>query len=81
MQEFGRVELDSEVTGRSEIECGIGELDITLRGNKEDYKIIAEKGIGSIKIEGAEQGNNVSFGSGINTIELEGGIRKRKSRV
>ena len=63
--------MTGEITGNSKIECGVGELDVTLTGNKEDYKIIAEKGIGRIKIDGAEQGNNVSIGNGVNEIRLE----------
>lgn len=70
----GRVKITGEIKGNSEIECGIGELDVSLKGNKEDYKIMAEKGLGSIRIDKIEQGNDTIFGSGKNIIKLEGGI-------
>lgn len=77
----GRVEINSTVTGNSKIECGIGEIDLTLNGNEEDYKIMAEKGIGSIKIKGNEQGNNVTYGEGKNTIKIERWNWKCEDRV
>lgn len=58
----GRVGIDGEITGNSKIECGIGEIDVNLIGGEESYKITAEKGIGSIKINNEEQGNNTSYG-------------------
>ncbi len=76
----GRVEINANITGKSEIECGIGELDLTLKGNKEDYKIMAEKGLGSIKIDGDEQENDIVFGKGENLVKLEGRNRKHKSK-
>lgn len=70
----GKVELSGSITGNSKIECGIGEVDINLDGNKDDYKIRAEKGIGSIKIDGEDRGNDVTYGSGTNELKLSGGI-------
>lgn len=52
----GRVEINGEITGDSRIECGIGEMDIVLSGAEENYKIVAEKGIGSLKIKGKSHG-------------------------
>lgn len=45
-----------------------------MTNTKDNYKIIAEKGIGSIKIDGVEQGQESTYGSGENLIKLEGGI-------
>lgn len=67
----GKVDINSKITGNSKIECGIGQISLKLEGEKEEYKINAEKGIGSIKIDGTEQGNNAIFGNGNNTIKIE----------
>ncbi len=77
----GRVEIQGEIIGNSKINCGIGEMNLKLSGSKESYKIIAEKGIGSIKIDGNSQGNDTTYGNGENRIRLERWNRKHKSRV
>lgn len=70
----GRIEIDGEITGESKIACGIGETDIKLEQDEGEYKIIAEKGIGSLKIKGQEQGTETTYGNGKNIIKIEGGI-------
>lgn len=70
----GKVEIEASITGTSEINCGVGEVDITLTGTEEDYQIMTEKGIGSIKINGEEQKNNTTYGIGDNQLQIEGGI-------
>jgi len=66
------VTLNAKITGKSKVECGIGELNVELIGDKEDYKIIAEKGIGSIKVNNIKQSSDTTYGTGNNVIKLEG---------
>ena len=69
-----RVNIEAEITGISKIDAGVGEINIKLLGNKEDYRINTETGIGSITIDNKKYYNNASFGTGINTIRVSGGI-------
>ena len=70
-----RVDIEAEITGRSEINSGIGEVNINILVNEEEYEIIAEKGLGNLKVKNQEQTANVyRYGSGNNVIEVEGGI-------
>lgn len=71
----GKIDIESRITGNSKIECGIGEMNITLLGKQEDYRINAEKGIGSLKINNQEQKvDNMNYGIGDNVIKIDGGI-------
>ncbi|MCI9366381.1 MAG: DUF4097 domain-containing protein [Clostridia bacterium] len=70
----GRVSIEAEITGDSKIECGVGGVDVVLNGEKEDYKIVAEKGIGSLKIEGKSISDEHTYGVGRNRIRVEGGV-------
>lgn len=71
----GETILQAEITGKSDIDAGIGNLDINLNGEKENYKIDADKGIGSIKINNREvTGESQVFGYGENYIKIDGGI-------
>lgn len=71
----GKVDVEAELTGNSKIECGVGEINMTLLGKQDDYRIIAEKGIGTVKIGSEEQKiDNMNYGTGNRIIRIEGGI-------
>jgi len=70
----GEVNLTSTLTGKNEINAGVGNLNIDLQGEKDSYKIQVDKGLGSIKINGKEISNGEIFGDGENYIEVDGGI-------
>ncbi|MCI8396540.1 MAG: hypothetical protein HFJ52_02385 [Clostridia bacterium] len=52
----------------------MGETVVNLVREKDKYKIIAEKGIGSLKIDGKEQSGETSQGDSKDIIKIEGGI-------
>lgn len=70
----GKLLYSGFMRGKSEVNCGIGEVDINLEGGNEIYKIGVEKGIGDIKINDIEVANKSITGNGENRIEIEGGI-------
>lgn len=70
----GKTTIEAYIEGKSEINCGVGSLNITLLGNQEDYQIKVSKGVGSIKVNNENQKNNQVFGNGRNTVELNGGV-------
>lgn len=74
----GKFEVTSALTGNSKINAGIGNLELNIQGNKENYTIKANKGIGSIKIDGKEVSNDITYGNGENNIKIDGGIGKIK---
>ena len=70
----GKFEVTAAIIGNSKINAGIGELELNIQDNKENYAIKAEKGIGTIKIDGKEVSDDVTYGNGKNTIKIDGGI-------
>ena len=71
---IGEANITAHLTGESEINAGIGELNIELQGEKDSYKIKADKGIGAIKIDGNPISNGEVYGDGENEIDIDGGI-------
>ncbi len=69
----GDTEIDGIFTGNTEIETGVGSVNIKLNDGIENYKFYVEKGIGSIHIDG-ESVNNGNYGNGTKRFEVEGGI-------
>lgn len=71
---IGKTTLISKIEGNSKIDAGIGEVNLTLLGNNDDYKIKADKGIGDIVIGDKKASDNTYYGKGDNLIEIDGGI-------
>ena len=62
------------MTGKSEIDAGIGSLKINLSDTLDNYSIKASKGIGSIKLNEETMKDKKIYGTGDNDIIIEGGI-------
>ena len=71
---MGELNLTAAVLGNSDLKLGVGKSDLTLIGNKNDYRIDIEKGLGSITVDGEKVTDFGSSGNGKNYIEIEGGI-------
>ncbi len=70
----GQLNLMSALTGESDFDLGVGESNITVIGNKNDYKLDIEKGLGNITVDGTSVSNIKGQGNGNNDIEISGGI-------
>lgn len=70
----GTAEITSIITGNNEINSGVGNLRLNLIDNIENYKIKINKGIGKVKINNKEVSNNEIVGTGLNFINISGGI-------
>lgn len=70
----GKIEIEAEIKGNSKIDCGVGEIKLLLLGNTDMYNIKAEKGIGSIEIDGEDYNSNTSYGDGTNRLKINGGV-------
>lgn len=69
----GRAEISAEILGKSDIDAGVGELEIHLFGKKDDYQITVDKGVGMIRIDG-ESMKSSTYGDGTNKIDIDGGV-------
>ena len=70
----GKLMLKSRIEGKSDLDYGVGETNLTLLGSREDYKIELDKGIGEAKLAGEDMKDDFVYGTGENTIEIDGGI-------
>lgn len=71
---IGEANIITTLVGKSKLNAGIGALNVNVQANKENYKVNVDKGIGSIKVNGAEALDGSWFGNGNNLIEIDGGI-------
>lgn len=70
----GKVTINSVLLGKNKVEAGVGKLTLNLLDGKDNYTTRVSKGIGSINIDGKDTSDNNNYGTGKNTIDLEGGI-------
>lgn len=70
----GGMLLKSRIEGKSSIDMGIGEAKLTLLGSREDYQIEIDKGIGDANLEGESMRDDSVYGTGKNSIDIDGGI-------
>lgn len=70
----GKVEIEAALLGSSEIDAGLGRLDLRLLGDADSYRIKVERGLGSVKLDGNEVESDRSYGEGENLIEIDGGV-------
>lgn len=70
----GKVSITSALTGKSDIDAGVGELNINILGKKEDYSFDIDKGVGAITIDGETISAKEKMGTGQNKLEIDGGV-------
>lgn len=69
----GKTTVSAILNGFSDIDAGVGELNINILEKLENYKLKIDKGIGTIKVNNEEVNSN-TFGNGNNLIEIDGGV-------
>ena len=70
----GHAKIESLILGDSDIDAGVGELNINILGNASDYELEIDKGIGNVELDGKNIGSNTKTGNGINKIDIDGGV-------
>ncbi len=73
---IGKISITSKILGSSNIDAGVGELDLNILASRDDYRIKADGGIGSIYLDNEKITKNKYYGNGTNYIEIDGGIGK-----
>ncbi len=74
----GQLNLTASILGDSDLDLGVGETNLTLIGDKSDYGIDLEKGLGGIRVDGKDVSdfgtngqNDVDISCGIGSLNIE----------
>lgn len=70
----GELSMTVELRGRNEINCGVGELKLVLTDSMANYRIDLDKGIGRATVNDTELRDGETFGTGDNTVSIDGGV-------
>ena len=77
----GEVNMHAAITGDSHISTGVGELNLTLIGNQNDYSATISKGIGHCNVSGFTSCQGGTYGDGPNKVKISGGIGEIKITI
>ena len=75
---MGDFVFNGKLTGKNEIDSGVGAIDIDLMDNKGNYKINVSKGLGNVTIDGQKLEMDRVYGTGENYLDVDGGIGEIK---
>lgn len=70
----GKVELGAELPGRSEIDAGVGKLELRLLDTSLGYRLEISKGLGAVTVNGLSLGDGATYGEGENPVKINGGV-------
>lgn len=71
---IGDVSITANLTGNSKFDTGIGKLKLNVEGNKEDYRVKLNKGIGKVRLDNISLNDNEEIGYGKNLVTINGGL-------
>lgn len=75
---MGEFTFSGKLTGKSEIDSGVGAINIDLIDNKNNYKIDVSKGLGNVTLDGQKLETDRVYGIGENYLDIDGGIGEIK---
>ncbi len=70
----GKTVVTAKLSGKSEIDAGVGKFTLTLMGDKSDYTVSADTGIGEFKVDGERIRDSYNIGDGESLVNIDGGI-------
>lgn len=66
--------IQCELTGKSEIDFGIGEISLILPGTRDSYRFSIDKGVASAKLNGNSIKDSQTYGEGASIIDIDGAV-------
>lgn len=75
---MGEFVFSGKLTGKSEIDSGVGAINIDLLDNADNYTIDVSKGIGNVTLDGQKLEMDRVYGTGENYLDIDGGIGEIK---
>ena len=69
----GALYLHSELLGESNLNMGVGDVKLLLLGDKSNYRLDIDKGIGEVIFAGSTVSGG-TFGNGAHKVDIDGGI-------
>lgn len=70
----GTAKISSALTSDCDFECGVGELELNLPDDKNNYTFDFDTGLGPVKLDSQRVKSGDTVGEGANRVHIEGGV-------
>ncbi len=70
----GHLLLDAALSGTNDIDLGVGDAQLVLRGRAEDHTLRVDKGIGAITLDDRALSDGETVGGGATAVAIDGGV-------
>lgn len=72
----GSFSYEGTLTGKSEFSCGVGNTELLLSGTVQDYKIDADSGVGTVRVDNEKIQKHQKLGSSDapHSLRIDGGV-------
>lgn len=70
----GNTNFKAVLTGNCKIDVGVGKIDLNIIGQKSDYRINIDQGVGSIIVDDVRITEDTIIGDGKYKIDVDGGV-------
>lgn len=71
---LGNIDLSGAITGELELETGMGDIDMELSGDKADYGLDFETGMGTVKLDGEKKGTGYETSDSKSSLDCSTGM-------
>ena len=71
---IGKLLLLSKLTGKSDINLGVGKAVISLYGDPENYELNVSKGLGKLTVDDKDVSGDYRVGNGQSKVNVDGGV-------
>ena len=78
---MGEFVFSGKLTGKNEVDSGVGAINIDLLDSSENYTIDVSKGIGAVTLDGQKLEMDRVYGTGENYLDVDGGIGEIKIKL
>lgn len=75
---MGEFVFSGKLTGKNEVDSGVGAININLLDSSANYTIDVSKGIGAVTLDGQKLEMDRVYGTGENYLDIDGGIGEIK---
>lgn len=75
---MGQFVFSGKLTGKSEIDSGVGAINIELMDNKKNYTVDVSKGLGNVTLDGQKIEMDKVYGTSENYLDIDGGVGEIK---
>lgn len=77
----GKADIEAAVRTSAKVDVGAGKTDLTLIGDKDDFRFMIDKGIGTVTLDGVHLSDGEVRGSGAVMIDVNSGVGAVEIRV